>query len=89
MSISDINVERGFSNTSNSDIHDLYNDFPSWWSSWMLVNYLNPINQTLIGIMGPVSGFANDQDNVIRFDEFYGTTMIPMVEEDVLVLEVQ
>ena len=30
MSISDINVERGFSsNTANSDIHDLYNDFAS------------------------------------------------------------
>ena len=30
MSISDINVERGFSsNAANSDIHDLYNDFAS------------------------------------------------------------
>ena len=81
MSISDINVERGFaSNTSNSDIHDLYNDFAS-------VGGLNTLGQNVdVGELsqsnkpnfdwyngGPVSG-ANNQDNVIRFDEFYGAT---------------
>ena len=81
MSISDINVERGFaSNTSNSDIHDLYNDFAA-------VGGLNTLGQNVdVGELsqsnkpnfdwyngGPVSG-ANNQDNVIRFDEFYGST---------------
>ena len=81
MSISDINVERGFSaNTSNSDIHDLYNDFAS-------VGGINTAGQNVdVGALsqsnkpnfdwyngGPVSG-ANSQDNVIRFDEFYGST---------------
>tara|TARA_Y100000592_G_scaffold95834_1_gene163150 strand:- start:2676 stop:3806 length:1131 start_codon:yes stop_codon:yes gene_type:complete len=81
MSISDINVERGFaSNTANSDIHDLYNDFAA-------VGGLNTLGQNVdVGELsqsnkpnfdwyngGPVSG-ANNQDNVIRFDEFYGST---------------
>ena len=81
MSISDINVERGFSsNTSNSDIHDLYNDFAG-------VGGLNTLGENVdVGELsqsnkpnfdwyngGPVSG-ANNQDNVIRFDEFYGST---------------
>ena len=81
MSISDINVERGIaSNTANSDIHDLYEDFAG-------VGGLNTIGQNVdvepidtwnkpnfdwyIG--GPASGAAS-QDNVIRFDEFYGST---------------
>tara|TARA_Y100000592_G_scaffold99058_1_gene173884 strand:- start:1521 stop:2651 length:1131 start_codon:yes stop_codon:yes gene_type:complete len=81
MSISDINVERGFSaTTANSDIHDLYNDFAA-------VGGINTAGQNVdVGALsqsnkpnfdwyngGPVSG-ANSQDNVIRFDEFYGST---------------
>ena len=82
ISINDINVERGFSGTTaNSDIHDLYNDFASVGGltdggaatdvfgateTWNKPNF-----DWYNG--GPVSG-ANDQDNVIRFDEFYGAT---------------
>ncbi len=82
MSISDINVERGVGyNTSNSDIHDLYSDFAA-------VGGLN-VDGTNVDVdgeviqwnkpnfdwydRGPVSGAVN-QDNQIRFDEFYGST---------------
>lgn len=82
MSISDINVERGFSaNTSNSDIHDLYNDFASVGGTTgggaatdvfdSTETWNKPNFDWYNG--GPVSG-ANNQDNVIRFDEFYGAT---------------
>ena len=71
MSISDINVERGFSaTTANSDIHDLYNDFASVGGPEAFTTS-KPNFDWYNG--GPVSG-SNNQDNVIRFDEFYGTT---------------
>ena len=71
MSISDINVERGFSaNTANSDIHDLYQDF-SYVGGHTGFATSKPNYDWYAG--GPVSGAFN-QDNVIRFDEFYGTT---------------
>ena len=71
MSISDINVERGFSaNTANSDIHDLYQDF-SYVGGHTNFTTSKPNFDWYDG--GPVSGAFN-QDNVIRFDEFYGTT---------------
>ena len=82
MSIADINVERGFSsNTANSDIHDLYNDFASVGGTTdggaatdvfgATETWNKPNFDWYNG--GPVSG-ANNQDNVIRFDEFYGAT---------------
>ena len=71
MSISDINVERGFSaTTANSDIHDLYQDF-SYVGGHTNFTTSKPNFDWYNG--GPVSGAFN-QDNVIRFDEFYGTT---------------
>jgi len=81
MSISDINVERGFaSNTNNSDIHDLYNDFASVGGVASDGGNVDTLPQSQSNkpnfdwyIQGPVSG-ANNQDNVIRFDEFYGAT---------------
>ena len=82
MSISDINVERGLaSNTANSDIHDLYEDFAAVGGANTIgqnvdvdgevVTWNKPNFDWYQG--GPVSGAAS-QDNVIRFDEFYGST---------------
>tara|TARA_A100001515_G_scaffold71513_1_gene56896 strand:- start:2062 stop:3204 length:1143 start_codon:yes stop_codon:yes gene_type:complete len=82
ISINDINVERGFSGTTaNSDIHDLYNDFASvggltdGGAATDVFNATETWNKPNFDwyVGGPVSG-ANDQDNVIRFDEFYGAT---------------
>jgi len=81
ISINDINVERGFSGTtSNSDIHDLYNDFASvggltgGGAATSDVDDTETWNKPNFDWYngGPVSG-ANNQDNVIRFDEFYGS----------------
>ena len=78
ISINDINVERGFSGTTaNSDIHDLYNDFASvggltdGGAATDVFNATETWNKPNFDwyVGGPVSG-ANDQDNVIRFDEF-------------------